>query len=185
MYSDELSEARWTPPSDFCKNPQYWHSDDNESTEHEVTALVAAFIVGLQPEFVLETGTAFGQTAFAIGKALQQNGHGACVSIDTDGGRLDLAVSRCLGLPVSFWGGNALDYKPSELIDFAWVDTGGNRAVELETMHKFCNKGAIVGIHDTGPQHLVRVSLEPIFNQGLYRPIFLRTPRGVCFAEVL
>jgi hypothetical protein len=36
--------------------------------------LVAAFVRALQPETVLETGSAFGQTAEAIGRALAANG---------------------------------------------------------------------------------------------------------------
>jgi hypothetical protein len=61
------SEARFTPPRPDCPHPEWWTSTDDDSTECEVTALVAAFVVALQPELVIETGTAFGQTAEAIG----------------------------------------------------------------------------------------------------------------------
>lgn len=68
------SEARFTPPRPECPYPEWWTSTDVDSTECEVTALVAAFVVALQPELVIETGTAFGQTAEAIGHAVAANG---------------------------------------------------------------------------------------------------------------
>jgi hypothetical protein len=42
----------------------------------------------------------------------------------------------------------------------------------------------VVGFHDTGPQHPVRELLHPLEDEGLLAPIYLPTPRGVCFARV-
>jgi hypothetical protein len=74
------SEARFTAPRADCPHPEYWHSTDSDSTEIEVTELVAAFVRAPQPETVLETGSAFGQTAEAIRRTLAANGHGRLVT---------------------------------------------------------------------------------------------------------
>jgi predicted O-methyltransferase YrrM len=180
-----MKEIEFTPPSSWCENPQWWNADDNESTEHEVTFLVGAFVKALQPEFVVETGTAFGHTTQIIGQVLLENGHGKCVSIDTDGGRLDIALERCKGLPVEFWGGPAADYTPTQKVDFAWIDSGPQRAAEIEKYFPYFSPGAIIGIHDAGPQHEVWNSLQYLIDRKWIRAIRLRTPRGVAFAQIL
>lgn len=186
------TEDLYTPSSDWCKNPQYWHSDDNESTEQEVSVLVAAFVTALQPEFVLETGTAFGATTKLIGQALQKNGHGTCLSIEWDGNRCDIAKEVCHGLPVQIWGGHSLQYFEQEgygfdqLIDFAWLDSGLYRGPEIRYYYPYFSEGAIVGVHDVGPQHAeVRRQILELQDEKLIAPIFLRTPRGVTFCQIL
>ena len=49
-----------------------------DSTEVEVSALAAAFVRALRPDLVVETGTAFGQTAGLIGRS--------CAGATTAGG---------------------------------------------------------------------------------------------------
>jgi predicted O-methyltransferase YrrM len=123
------SEDEFTKPRPDWTNPGYWTAPDAYSTECEVTELVAAFVRALQPEYVVETGTAFGYTAAAIGAALAANGHGRLDTIEIDEEKVTLASDRCKGLPVTV------------------VD------------------------------HLV--------SSNDIRALFLNTPRGVCFAEVL
>ncbi len=174
-------ESTWTPARPDCPHPEWWHAEDDESAEVEVTELVCAFVRALQPEFVLETGTAFGQTAYAIGRALVQNGHGRCVSIDTDAARLEGGRERCAGFPVEFVQADALTYVPPEPVDFAWIDTGQNRAQELLALREHLAPGAVVGIHDTGPQHTVWASLEIHGVLTSFNYLRLHTPRGVVF----
>lgn len=181
-----IEESFWTPASDWCPHPERWHSPDNESTEIEISRLVGAFVTALQPDFVVETGTAFGQTTKFIGEALRDNGHGTCTTIDTDGARLDIASALCAGLPIMLYGGNSLDYTPTAPIDFAWIDSGGQRGEEVERYFPYFSKGAIIGIHDAGPQHsTVRAQIESLDNRGIIKPIYLRSPRGVAFAQIL
>lgn len=182
----ELSEARFTAARADCPSPHYWTSNDSDSTEHQVTALVAAFVAALQPEFVLETGTAFGQTALAIGRVLATYGHGRLVTLETDPQRAGLAAAWCSGLPVTVLNMSSLDYTPVAQIDFAWFDSLFHlRPLELRRFAPHLSERAVVGVHDTAWHHPVRALLEPLEAEGLLvSPLYLPTPRGVCFARV-
>src|SRR4051794_12477245 len=62
------NEDRRVAPSDECPHPEWWTSiDSDSSTEREVTHLIAGLVRGLQPHYIIETGTAFAQTTRAIG----------------------------------------------------------------------------------------------------------------------
>src|SRR3954468_8525000 len=95
------SEARRVAPSEECPHPEWWTSVDSDSTEREVTKLIAGLIRGLQPQYVVETGTAFAQTTRAIGRALRKNGHGHLDSLDVNHARVVQARVRCARLPVT------------------------------------------------------------------------------------
>lgn len=180
----ELREDRWTAPRADCPHPEFWHSADDESTEYEVTELVAAFVRAIQPEIVVETGTAFGQTAEAIGKALARNGHGRLYTTETNAERAALARVRCATLPVTVIEGSSLDFTPPGEVGFAWFDSLLDlRVREFHALRPHLAPGAVVGFHDCGPQHGYRHAVESLTDW--LRPIYLRTPRGVMFGEVL
>lgn len=187
-----VPESTFTPVRPDCPHPEYWHAADGDSAEVEVTELVAAFVRALQPEVVLETGTAFGQTAEAIGRALAANGHGHLLTYEPDPERAQVAIDRVAGLPVIVVQAPSLapngqehpgDGRP---IDFAWFDSLVYlREAEFRAYHHRLVPGSVVGFHDTGPQHTVRPAVERLAAESLLRPIFLPTPRGVAFVEVL
>lgn len=180
-----LTESRFTAPSPWCPQPKWWHSEDSEATEDEVTALVAAFVRALQPEVVIETGIWSATTTEAIGQALKANGHGHLHAVEILPDRAEAARQRCAGLPVTVTCGDSLTWDPPSPIDFAWIDA------HLETRHQeilrwqhLFSPGAVIGVHDTGPQHPVRDHLWPLFVTGvLASGLDLHTPRGVMFAQ--
>lgn len=177
------SEIQWTSPHSDCAHPERWHATDAQSTEVEVTELVAAFVRALQPDYVVETGTCFGQTAEAIGKALQANGQGRLVSLEVEPARVQHATARCEGLPVQILQLPSLTFEPEELIGFAFFDSLIHlRIPELERYRPWLPSGTIVGFHDTAPHHGYGAAIDQI---PWIRTIRLRTPRGVTFAEVL
>lgn len=180
------TEDTWTPPAPWCPQPQHWHADDGQATEHEVTGLVAAFIRALQPEIVAETGSYLGQTSEAIGLALKRNGHGWLRTVECDPDRAEQARARCAGLPVEVVTGDSLTWTADfgAGIGFAWVDGGSDRAAEISHLLDSFAPGAIVGMHDAGPQHPYAAQVQPLIRAGHLRPVTLRTPRGVMFAEV-
>jgi predicted O-methyltransferase YrrM len=181
----DRTEDRYTPPSPWCDHPQDWHSDDAQATEHEVSELVAAFVRALQPEIVVETGSNSGQTTEAIGRALARNGHGHLHSLEIDPVMADLAAQRCEGLPVTVVRSDSLSWSPPGEVGFAWLDSEpGIRHLELQRLRRFLAGGAIVGIHDTGPQHGTARMLLPLVQAGEFTAITLRTPRGVTFGTV-
>lgn len=177
-------ESNYTAPRTDCPHPEWWHSDDADSAEHEVSELAASFVRALQPELVVETGTAWGATAEAIGRALQTNGHGRLISLEIDAERVTFSQKRCSGLPVEILQQASLEFIPTESVGFAWFDSLFHlRAAEFRHLRPFLSPGAIVGFHDTGPQHPLRPSIETLKSEGL-EVLFLPTPRGVAFGQL-
>ena len=179
-------EDEFTKPRADCPNPGYWTAPDAYSTECEVTELVGAFVRALQPEYVVETGTAFGYTAAAVGAALAANGHGRLDTIEIDAEKVAEARRRCAGLPVSVVHSDSTGFDPAEQIGFAWFDSRIElRVPEFDRFRPWLATGTIVGFHDSGPQHALRPALDHLVSSNKIRALFLNTPRGVCFAEVL
>jgi predicted O-methyltransferase YrrM len=180
------SEAVWTAARAECPFPQYWHASDAYSTEDEVTVLVAAMVTALQPDFVVETGSCIGNTTEAIGHALKANGHGRLVSLEIDPAMQAGAQARCAGLPVSVLNVSSMDFTPTENVDFAFFDSDCKlRPLEFERYLPWMHSRTVVGFHDTGPQHPVRELLARLEASGLLvSPLYLPTPRGVCFSRV-
>jgi hypothetical protein len=180
-------ESRFTDPRPDCKHPERWHSSDADSTEHEVTTLVAAFVGALRPDVVVETGSAWGQTAEAIGNVLAASGVGVLHTLEPDPERHAATVLRTKGLPVHVHQTPSLDWDdvPDD-IGFAWLDSLHHlRVPEFRKFHPHFASRAIVGFHDAGPhQGALRSEILALENAGMLLPIFLPTPRGVCFAEV-
>lgn len=180
------SEARFTEPRSECPHPEYWYSTDGDSAEIEVSELVASFVRALQPEIVVETGTAWGQTAECIGEALAINEHGTLYTLEPDAERASFAEYRVKEWPVIVVRQESLNWTPPHGVGFAWFDSlPGLRVHEFRTYRSRMVNGCIVGFHDCGPQHSVRPDVEQLAYEGLLRPIYLPTPRGVIFAEVL
>lgn len=178
-------ESRFTEPSELCPYPERWHSADADSTELEVTSLVAGFVAALRPDFVLETGTAWGQTAVAVGNQLS---HGHLFTLEPDAARAAASRSRCEGLPVTVVEASSMEWVPPEGVKFGfcWFDSlTPLRQPEFLRYRKWMQPGAVVGFHDTAPhQGGLRDEIMGLEQAGLLLPIFLNTPRGVCFAEV-
>jgi len=181
-----VSEAEFTPANDVCPHPEFWHALDVQSAEVEVCLLVAGLVRGLQPDLVVETGTAHGLMASHIGAALLANGHGWLETTEIEDDLVAEARERCDGLPVTVIHGSSLDYQPSLPIDFAWFDSlVGLRVPEFMRYRSAMHAGTLVGFHDTGPQHSLRPHLETLAATGQIQPIFLPTPRGLCLATLL
>jgi predicted O-methyltransferase YrrM len=177
-----VSESTWTKARPDCPHPEWWSSTDPQSTELEVSELVAAFVRALQPEYVLETGTCIGQTAEIIGRALEANGHGRLETLETDPERAAFSRQRCDGLPVSVLETPSLEFAPPSPIDFAWLDSRTElRVAEFERFKPHLSPWAVVGFHDTSPhQGVWGRAVESLPGT---RAIRLRTPRGVTFVE--
>jgi Methyltransferase domain len=180
-------ESRFTPARADCPHPERWHSRDADSTESEVTDLVAAFVRALRPDVVVETGSAWGQTAEAIGRVLEEAGVGVLHTLEPNPERAFFTRERVDGLPVLVHDVGSGEWDPVDGIDFAWLDSLHHlRVPEFRRFRPHMSSRAIVGFHDTGPhQGGLRDEILQLEHESQLLPIFLPTPRGVCFAEVL
>lgn len=180
------NEDRYTAARADCPHPERWRSYDWDSAEVEVSDLVAAFVRALRPDYVVETGTAFGQTAYAIGIVLAEAGVGHLYTVEVDHDRVVQAQERCKDLPVTVVEKDSLEFDPPDGIGFAWFDSLlGLRIPEFRAYYKRFAKHATVGFHDTGPHFPIWPHIEALETEGLLLPIRLPTPRGVVFGEVL
>lgn len=187
MVNPILRESEFTGPMPECPHPDRWHAMDSESTEVEVTELVAAFVKALRPDHVLETGSSHGFTTAAIGAVLAEAGQGHLISLEVVPELVAEAQGRCQGLPVTVLRQSSMDYTPDGPLDFVWFDSLLHlRAKEFLRFYPFFHSRTVVGFHDTGPQHQpLRSHIETLANGGLLHPIFLPTPRGVSFGRVI
>jgi hypothetical protein len=180
-------ESRYTPANDWCRHPERWHSDDWDSAEHEVSALIGALVTALRPDIVVETGAAFGQTSYHIGSVLAEAGVGTLHAVEIDPHRCEIIRKRCEGLPVVVEQCSSMDYMPPDGVGFAWLDSVlPLRIAEFQRYHPTFAPGALVGFHDTAPHHGAKLWDDILVLEGeLLMPIRLRTPRGVVIAEVI
>lgn len=187
-------EDRFTEPTALCPHPEHWTSTDGDSTEVEVSALVGGLVRGLQPDYCVETGAAWGQTSEAIGRALSENGHGRLVTIEVDPVRAGATALRCVGLPVAVFHGHSMGWTPEGIIDFAFFDSFYElRVPEFQAMRPFMRRGTIVAFHDSAPEHGshripsgrdLRCEIDAELGEAL-RFIHLPTPRGITIGEVM
>lgn len=189
-------ESRFTPARKDCPHPERWHSPDADSTEIEVSRLAAALVEALRPTLVVETGSAFGQTAELIGQVLHTADIGHLVTFETAVDRVVATADRVKGLPVQVAHERSLDginrlisEGHARRVGFAWLDSLFElRVPELRAIRPLLAPNAIVGIHDCGPpdgtkypefSREVAMSAESLgFNR-----ISLPTPRGVTFLQ--
>lgn len=189
-------ESRFTESRKDCPHPERWHSPDSDSTEIEVSRLVAAFVGALRPDLVIETGSAFGQTASEIGTVLYEAGVGHLITFEVDPARVAATANQVAGLPVqvaqqaSLEGIEMLRMNGHQgTVGFAWLDSLFElRVKELEAIRPLLSPGAIVGVHDCGEpgstkynafaQEIATAAKRLGFNR-----ISLPTPRGVTFLQ--
>lgn len=190
-------ESRFTPPRPDCPHPERWHSPDSDSTEIEVSRLVAAFVEALRPDLVIETGSAFGQTAHLIGQVLATAGVGNLITFEIDTARAVATAQRVAGLPVQVAVEPSIDGIENLVrlkhhngsVGFAWLDSLFElRVPELEAIRPLLTPGAIVGVHDCGePGHtkynLFAGEVAAAAQEMGFSRISLPTPRGVTFLQ--
>lgn len=178
-------ESRFSGARPDCPCPERWHATDDTATEIEVTALVAAMVTALRPDYVVETGAHIGLTSYAIGTALAEQGYGELTTLETDPELAATAATRCAGLPVQVLEMSSLNFSPQKPVDFAWFDSLVDiRAIEYCRYVTKMHDRSVVGFHDTGPQHRVAGYLHQLVDADLLAPpLWLPTPRGVCFAR--
>jgi len=181
--------------SELVADTSLWHSTDSESTEWEVTDLIWGFIRALQPEVVLETGSAFGQTTRAIARALQENGHGFLHSVDFTPDRVETVNASLVDAGLDRFAHvhlhDALTWEPPEGTVFGFVFLDSDLKTRYQEFHhyrRWMRPYTVVGMHDMDayfePMGGGRSRVLPLIAEGQLDAFFLPTPRGVCFGVV-
>ena len=138
-----------------------------------------------QPEISLETGSAFGKTAHAIGRVLANSGHGELFSLEVDPERIIVARNLCNGLPVHIVEQSSMEWLPAGKIDFMWLDSLPHlRAQEIVRFREHASNRCVIGVHDTTTHPSIAQDLAGLVADGvIVPPLYLPTPRGVCFTR--
>jgi predicted O-methyltransferase YrrM len=174
-------ESAFTAPRPDLPHPEWWTAENHMATERELAELVAAFVVAMQPERVLETGSHYGQTTELIGEALERNGHGHLVSIDIDDPLANVARNRCSRLIKAGWvevvTADSFQFLPDFEIDLLFVDGAVDRASEYEHFVPYLADNAVALIHDMVNEGWLP-QLPRIF-EVCNRHVLVNGPRGL------
>lgn len=172
-------ESDYTAPRPDCPHPEYWEVENNMAAERTVAELVAAFVRAAQPEFVVEIGSHYGQTAELIGRAIRANGHGEFVSLEIDKGMYESATNRCLDVPeATIINIDSLLYIPPKPIDVLFVDGQLKRVLDIEHFLPYLSPGAIILIHDMAISGYGE-QLSRIFELCGPDHVMVNSPRGL------
>lgn len=111
------------PPNAKYTAHGLWSKETPEGAEIETSELLASLVRHQKPIRCLETGTAWGQSAYYIGRALRDNGIGELLTCDIE--LKPDAIKRIFGLPVVFHEKRGIDLINEQLdgINFAFIDS--------------------------------------------------------------
>lgn len=155
----------------YIETDPRWSAPTAMSIEYEVADFLYGLIRLAKPKNVLETGCGDGHSTFAIARALKENGEGIILTCDTDQEKCEaIAESEHGNIRVFSCEGIKLAGKTEE-VDFAFLDSSGNRAREAELLR--LTKDAVVVLHDARRTEYARVFR--IFESAM----FFDTPRGL------
>lgn len=185
------TEARFISPDERCRHPERWHSFDGDATEDEVGDLIAGLVRGLQPDVVVETGSAWGHTTLKIADALDRNGYGIVYALEVEPERIAATrqrvahTSRAVVVEES-----SLEWTPPDEIDLLFSDSNyEHRIPEYLRFRGWLRVGATVVFHDTRPgagEHRIGEPLrDEIDRLVTLKSVHLPTPRGVTICEVI
>jgi predicted O-methyltransferase YrrM len=129
--------------------------DSDGSTEYEYNTLIHSLVRAFKPSCVLETGTGYALTTFAIGRALTANkNHGHLWSIENNERLWRLAKNSIGELPVTLLHEESMDFikRTPDTFDFAFLDS--DLAVRGKELNALIERGkllpgALICVHDT------------------------------------
>lgn len=151
MYSESIGNRTWTAP-------------DEMTTEFEVAEFIDALVRLVKPQCAIETGCYEGEATVKIAQAMMWNGGKIFHTCDTDNERVSATMRRILDGPAieeynrayrrimsfnTMTGAQMISEIVDEPIDFAFLDSGGNRFEEAQALLPKLSEGAYVVIHDS------------------------------------
>lgn len=179
-----------TTPPVGDKAARIWSMFDGWTAEVEVLDFLHALVRLVKPTVALETGAWLGWSACAMAKAMQANGFGKIISLETNPEALEVAKrhaeQQCVDAIVDIRLVNSLSFTPEERIEFALLDSETTpREAEFRRFLPWFAPGAMILFHDTAPHHkVVGDGVRQLISEGLVQGIELPTPRGLFVGRV-
>lgn len=174
-----------TEPPVGAKPARLWSMFDGWTAEVEVLDFLYALVRLVKPALALETGTWLGWSACAIGRALQANGFGRLISLETNPEAYAVAQRRAVELGVTdsvdLRLESSLDFSPRDVVEFALLDSETTiRETEFRRFLPWLAPGATIVFHDTAVHHkVVGDGVNRLITEGLLEGVTLPTPRGI------
>jgi predicted O-methyltransferase YrrM len=163
-----------------------WTAEDGNAAESEVLELLHGLIRVIKPRVVIETGTYMGNAAMSMAHAMKENNMPCSLdTCDTD----EAFLRHAARLTDSFDFVTAHHMSGEELIgnshniDFAFIDSGGDRLAEVVALLPRLNEGAFVVIHDSN-RAAERRCVDYIVDHSVSSTLELPTPRGLSILRV-
>lgn len=183
--------AEAVPARPECPEPGRWLAPDEWASEVEVSEFLGDLVMLLKPDFVIETGTYLGFSAWCMGDALEALGRGQLVTIELNQAKAEMARTKVHGLPVSVITDNSLQYTPTQPVDLLFTDSGfETRMAEVRRFAPYASPRCVIVCHDPKvptsypgvPAFLA--DMQAVVDEGLVHPWFqLPTPRGLAMTR--
>lgn len=156
------------------------------SAELELMDFMYFLVRLLKPELIVEGGCHVGLSSYALGRAVQDNGHGEVITSDTDIECVKAAEKRCAGLPVTVNHCSVFGL-PLEHADFLYLDCDNQKGtqrpadeIRLEVL-KHAKPGALVLVHDTRHEPHLSEQIAENYKQFIN---FKQTWRGFSLVQL-
>lgn len=165
-------------------NGKQWSAPDEHATEYEVAAFIGALVRLVKPSLAIETGCYHGQTSRRIAEAL--GGLDELWTCDTEeaycGRTWDVSGVRA-SVNVTHRTGVAMIASMDKPIDFAFLDSGGDRLEEAQALLPKLSAGAYVVIHDSRRPN-EQAALAYLQEHAKTETLTFDTPRGCVVVRV-
>lgn len=162
----------------------YWPNTFPTAIDQQTAEFLYSIIRMTTPEVVIEIGTANGNSAIAIGQALEDNGIGKLYAIDPDKQELVLLAIKKAKLQkrieyITDYSFNAIPSLQLKHVDFVFIDgdhSYENVVIDFNLVKNLLMPGGIIVFHDTifhsGPKQFV----QELQKEGTFDIITLPTP---------
>ncbi len=162
----------------------YWPNTFPTAIDQQTAELLYSLIRMTDPETVIEIGTANGNSAIAIGQALEDNKFGKLYTIDPNKDEfVTLAIKKAkLGNRIQYiidYSFNAIPSLQLKKIDFAFIDGNHNYenvVTDFNLVKNLIQPGGIVVFHDTIFHRGPRQFIQELHKEGTFDIITLPTP---------
>jgi predicted O-methyltransferase YrrM len=164
----------------------YWPNTFPNAVDDATAAMLYSLVRLVQPDIVLEIGTAYGNSALAIGQALEDNKKGKLYTIDPIEREIANIAIKKSGLKhrINYILGYSYDVIPSlglPQIDIAFIDanhSGEHPSRDFHLVHDLLRPGGFLVFHDSILYDGVKRAVAAVKRSGKYESATFPTLSG-------